>query len=34
MRLGFDGPVESPQRGFSSSSHVGEFSEEHNPFRR
>jgi hypothetical protein len=32
LRLGFDGQVASPHRGWASSSHVDEFSEEHNTF--
>jgi hypothetical protein len=33
MRLGFDGPVKSPLKGWGSSSNVDEFSEDHNSFR-
>lgn len=32
LRLGFDGLVASPQKGYASQSHVGDFSEEHNSF--
>lgn len=33
IRLGFDAPVASPQKGWASCSPVDEFSEEHNSFR-
>src|SRR5439155_7290554 len=33
IRLGFDGHIASPQNGWSASSPVHEFSEEHNSFR-
>lgn len=33
IRMGFDGEVASPQKGWASSSSVDEFSEEHNSFR-
>jgi hypothetical protein len=32
IKLGFDGEVASPEKGWASSSPVGEFSEEHNSF--
>jgi hypothetical protein len=32
LRLGFDGEVASPEKGFASTSAVGDFSEEHNSF--
>jgi hypothetical protein len=33
IRLGFDGEVASPEKGWASSSPVGEFSAKHNSFR-
>lgn len=33
LRLGFDGHVASPDKGFASTSFVGDFSEEHNSFQ-